>query len=360
MRIRCGLYGSVLACLAGVGTFACAQPRARSASPNLVLPAPVTLHVTVTDKSGRLVSGLQKSDFTLLDNRRSVPIQEFAPSSASQQPLVVLVVDQVNTPGGGSGGNFGTFRNLSIAQTQIGKFLGGYQSHLPFPVSLVFLTDSGISQIKPTQDGASLSAALHDHKPELQAISNTAGINSQGNLFAISLNDLQSILTYEASVPQRKLIVWIGSGWPVLDNPSITLSVKQQKMFFQEIVTISNLLRTTGTTVYFVDPEGNTDVGTANTVLWQNYLKPVTRFSRAVPGSLALQVIAKQSGGLLRFGGNNVAQEVSACTEDASGGYDITFQPQASPQPNTWHSLEVRLSRRNLKARTLDGYYAQP
>jgi VWFA-related protein len=368
MRIHSIVLSAVLAA-SGCALQAKAQPASPAGQP---LPAPATIHVTVTDASGQLVSGLKKSDFKLLDDGHSVPIQELAASVPAQPPLVVIVMDQVNSTNIARGNYQGEgdqsfqgeslrgFQNLSIAQAQIGKFLASYQSRLPFPVSLVFLTDAGIKQIPPTNDGAALSGALHKHKPELQPISHTAGFYDETNLLEISLGDLQSILTYEARFPQRKLIVWVGPGWPVLDTPQLTLSVKQQKLFFQEIVTISNLLRFTNATVYSVDPEGNSDAATMKTVNWQHYLQPVSSFNKAEPGNLALQVLATQSGGLLRFGGNQVAQEISSCTQDASGGYDLTFQPRSSETPNTWRSLRVKVDRRGVTVRTLAGYYAQP
>jgi VWFA-related protein len=355
MRIRCGVYCGMLACFAWSASTWAQPPAAAPAA--TAQPAPITVHVTVTDKSGHLVSGLQKSDFTLLDDRHAVPIQDFDAASPAQPPLVMILIDQVNSQITTQVGNSYAFRDLSQTQTQIGNFLASYHSHLPFPVSLMFLTNSGVDEIKPTVDGTALSAVLRQHLPQLQVMKKA--LYQRLNLFNISLDNLETILANKANVPQRKLLIWVGSGWPVIDTPSVTLTIQQQKQFFQSIVVMSDLLRVTNTTLYAVDPEGNTDVGNSNTVFWQDFLKPVTRVDKALPGDLALQVLALQSGGLLRIGGNNVAQAVTACTQDASGGYDLTFQPQADSNMTTFHPLEVKLDKRGLKARTLDGYYTQ-
>jgi VWFA-related protein len=323
------------------------QAGAQTAQP--ALPAPMTIHVTVSDKAGNPVNGLHQSDFKLLDDDHSSPIQDFAASQAAP-PLVVLVVDEVNEP----------FQYLSLEQEQIRHFLGQYQGHLPFPVSLIFLSDSGMQQVKPTTDGNALSALLSKHKADLRVISGDNTLYSGEARFQLSTRALETVLNYEAGYPGRKLLVWISQGWPTLDLPDVMLSVKEQQSIFGMIVTASNLLRFTNTTVYSVDPEGTGDVASMHSVEWQNYQKPVSRFSKAEYGDLAVQVLAEQTGGLVRFGGNNTAQDLSGCLQDAPGGYDLTFQPQGSDKPNTWHTVRVKVDRGGDSVRTLDGYFAQP
>jgi len=346
MQMRFVWFCAILG-VSGWGLQAGAQTAAPAA--NHPLPAPVTIHVTVTDKAGNLVHGLHPSDFTLLDDEHSVPIQSVAVTQDTP-PLVVLVMDEVNEP----------FRALSIEQRQIEIFLSRNQGHLPFPVSLIFLTDSGMQQIKPTTDGNALNAVLEKHGADLRAISGNNSLYNDEALFQTSLRALETILDYEAGYTGRKLLVWISKGWPTLDKPDVMLSVKEQENIFGLIVTASNLLRFTNTTVYSVDPEGNYDVGDIHNYDWHTYQKPVSRFDRSQYGDLAVQVLAEQSGGMVRMGGNDIAQEMARCVQDANGGYDLTFQPQASDKPNTWHPLRVKVDKGGVEVRALDGYYAQP
>lgn len=346
MRLRFRLFCAI------VVVWACGSPApAQTALPEAShpAPAPMTFHVTVTDKAGNPVNGLQRSDFTLLDDEHPVTIQSVA-AQQSTPPLVVLVIDEVNEP----------FRALSLEQKQIEAFLSQNQGHLPFPVSLIFLTDSGLQQIKPSTDGSALSAVLAKHRADLRVISGNHSLYNDEALFQMSMRALETILDYEAGYPGRKLLIWVSQGWPTLDMPDVMLSVKEQTNIFGLIVTASNLLRFTNTTVYSVDPEGNYDVGNLHNMEWQNFRKPVSRFNKAQYGDLAVQVLAEQSGGLVRMGGNAVAQEISRCAQDGSGGYDVTFQPQSSDQANTWHSLRVKVDRGGTTVRALDGYFAQP
>jgi len=346
MRLRVGLFCAIVAVWAG-GSQAPAQTALTDA--NHPAPAPMTFHVTVTDKAGNPVNGLRASDFTLLDDEHPVTIQSVA-AQQTTPPLVVLVVDEVNEP----------FRALSIEQKQIEAFLTQNQGHLPFPVSLIFLTDSGMQQIKPSTDGTALSALLAKHRADLRVISGNHSLYNDEALFQTSMRALETILDYEAGYPGRKLLIWVSQGWPTLDLPDVMLSVKEQSDIFGMIVTASNLLRFTSTTIYSVDPEGNYDVGNLHNVEWENFRKPVSRFNQAQYGDLAVQVLAEHSGGLVRMGGNAVAQEVSRCAQDASGGYDLTFQPQASDKPNTWHALRVKVGKGGTTVRALNGYFAQP
>jgi hypothetical protein len=76
-------------------------------------------------------------------------------------------------------------------------------------------------------------------------------------------------------------------------------------------------------------------------------------------GDLALQVLAVQSGGRVSSG-NDVAEEIARCVQDANAYYVITFAPPAADGPNEYHALEVKMGQPHLKAQTTTGYYAQP
>src|ERR1039458_7959648 len=77
-------------------------------------------------------------------------------------------------------------------------------------------------------------------------------------------------------------------------------------------------------------------------------------------GDLALQVLAFQSGGRVLTSGNDVAEEIARCVQDANAYYVITFAPPAADGPNEYHALEVKIGQPHLKAQTTAGYYAQP
>jgi VWFA-related protein len=325
------------------------------ASPAAAHPSPIELDVVVTDKENHPVRGLQQADFTLLDDGHPAAIQSFqAMSSAAGQnePLqVVIVVDEVNTG----------FVALSTARPQLHTFLTQNGGHLPFPVTFVFMTDTGIQQVnQPSTDGDQLDAQLQKTQSTLRAIPQSAGFYGGTDRLQISMKALYSLVSGLAPLQGRKLVLWISQGWWTFDNPDVYVSEQQRKSFFSAIVDLSTAMRNGRITLYAIDPWGTEDAGSFRNMQWQDYLKPVRDFKHSNPGDLALQVLATQSGGLALFGSNNVAGEISRCIDDGNAWYRITVDPQHADAPHTWHDLTVKLDKGGLKVRTRNGYYAEP
>jgi VWFA-related protein len=315
------------------------------------------LDVVVTDKSGHPVPGLQQSDFTLLDNNHPTAIQSFEAmgSAGAAQPSepvqAVIAIDEVNSG----------FVTLSEARPQLHNFLTQNQGHLPFPVTIVFLTDTGIQQVnQPTTDGNALDAALAKQQSTLRAIPESAGFYGGSDRLQISLKTLYSLTNNLAPLPGRKLMVWVSQGWWMFNNPNVYISEQQRKGFFSAIVDLSAALRQGRITVYAVDPHGTNDAGAFRNIEWQDFLKPVRDTKHADPGDLALQVVSTESGGLALYGSNNIGGEISQCLDDGKVFYRITFNPERADAPNTWHDLAVKLDKSGLKIRTRNGYYAGP
>ncbi|MGH9644622.1 MAG: hypothetical protein ACRD3Q_19635 [Terriglobales bacterium] len=111
----------------------------------------------VTDKSGAPIRGLQKEDFTLLDDREPQSIRFFHAFDTEAMPnnplaQVILVVDAVNTS---------VSAGLS-ERSEVRKFLlQNGDKPLPWPVSLVFFSPLGSKmQDAPSRDGNALARAL--------------------------------------------------------------------------------------------------------------------------------------------------------------------------------------------------------
>jgi len=315
---------------------------------------PITLNVVVTDKAGHPIQGLQKSDFTLLDDRQPVEIRSFAAhtwagGSASPE-AVFLLIDEVNTG----------FDTVGIEREQIESFLRRDGGHLPVPMAIFVLSDNGLNQLTSVStDGNSLADVLHKKNGELRALGRSGGFYGGADRFDISLRGLGSLSNYLARAQGRKLVIWISPGWWTFDNPDVIVSDKQERTFFSMLVANSAAMRNADVTLYAVDPRGTNDAGTLYEFIWESYLKPVKKPERSQPGNLALQVMAQHTGGRVLVGSNDVAGEIAACTEDASAWYTITFDPQRADKADTWHDLQVKVDKPGVTVRTLNGYYAQ-
>lgn len=314
----------------------------------------MTLQVSVTDRKGHPVTGLQASDFTLLDNGKAVKIDSFSglgeQAKPSEQVHAFLLVDEINTP----------FIGVSIERLQMQKFFRS-RAHLPVPVSVAFLTDTGIQQMgPPTSDGNKLADQLNQQDSQLRVIERSAGFYGGAERMQLSVSQLQQIAAATTHMPGRKLIIWVSPGWWMFDNPDVITSMRQQRGIFADLVNLSWTLRSGHDTLFSVDPEGLYDAGSLRTMLWRDFLKPVQSARQAQLGNLALQVQAQHSGGLVLFDSNDVAGEINQCIQSGLERYRLAFQPQPGTEGITWHSLDVRVDKPGVRVLTRNGYYAAP
>lgn len=315
----------------------------------------ITLDVLVTDKSGKPISGLQQTDFTVLENKQARQIASFQAvgggAAAADPPVeAILLVDEVNT----------TFTNVASGRDNVVKFLGRNGGHLALPVSMVFFSDSGTTvPDRPSRDGNALIAEVNGRESGLRATRRSQGFYGARERLNLSLQALEDFAEDAAKRPGRKLVVWISPGWPLLSESEVELTSESRQWIFDNIVALSDRLRLARITLDVVDPLGLADAGGTQTVYYKQFLKPVTTKSRALPGHVALQVLASQSGGLVLNSSNDVAGEIEKCVADASSFYVLSFDGLPADGPNEFRAIEIKIDRPGLAARTRSGYYAQ-
>jgi hypothetical protein len=71
-------------------------------------------------------------------------------------------------------------------------------------------------------------------------------------------------------------------------------------------------------------------------------------------------VIAAQTGGRVLYGNNDTGKMISQCLADSTAFYEMTFDAPSATLANEYHSLDVKVNKPGLKARTRMGYYTQP
>jgi VWFA-related protein len=327
------------------------------------LPAPggsgrqITLDVQVTDKAGTPIRGLQKQDFTLLDNKQPQTIASFhAVDSGTAAPNdppaeVVLVVDAVNA----------NFRTVTYERSEVRKFLLQNGGKLAQPVSLIIFSDSGTKiQHEASRDGNALAALYDQEQTGLRSINRSQGFYGAADRFDLSLKTLSSIASYERGRPGRKLVIWISPGWPYLSGPNVQLTSKDEQHLFATIVGASAGLRQARITLYSVDPLGLADAGGTWVTYYEDFVKGATSPSRALPGDLALQVLAIQSGGRTFNSSNDLTGAIASCASDAAAFYVLSFNSSPADKPDEYHTISVTIDKPGVTARTRTGYYSQP
>jgi VWFA-related protein len=335
------------------------QLHPRPAEPEKIPSPPPTdrqieLTIQVTDKSGAAVRGLQKEDFTVLDDKRPQNILSFkaVDEPAAASPVeIVLVVDAVNA----------SFQAVTYERNELKKFLLQNGGKLAQPVSLVVFADTGTEmQQGSSRDGNALAALYDQYETGLRIINRSQGFYGAADRFTLSLRTLTSLASYEGKQPGRKLMIWFSPGWPLLTGPSIEYTRKDEEGFFNSIVALSNQLRAANVTLYSIDPLGLADAGGVRISYYEEFLRGVPFASRAQAADLSLQVLAVQSGGRVLNASNDITAEIAKCTADAEAFYVLSFEAAHADHANEYHAIEVKVDKPGAKARTRTGYYAQP
>jgi VWFA-related protein len=311
----------------------------------------ISLDVVVTPKSGLPVADLQQQDFTILDNKTPRHITSFHALGGSQAPIqVILVIDAVNLP----------YERIAYERGEIDKFLHANGGRLAYPTALAFFTDKGIqAQQGSFTDGNELSASMDSYAVGLRDIRRSSQWEARDR-FQLSVTALRELVGSVADRPQRKIILWVSPGWPLLSGPGVYLDPKQQGQLFSTIAELSTQLRQANVTLYSINPIGAAE-SIGRTFYYQDFLKGVSKPGQVQVGDLSLQVLATQSGGLVLNGSNSTATLLEQCMADTEAYYVLSFDPPpTADHPNEYHHIEVQVARPGLTARTRDGYYLQP
>jgi len=324
---------------------------------SLLIPeGKIKLDVVVNDAAGKPVLGLEPWDFKILDNgqpRKVLSFQRFDGVQVKPDPPVevVLVIDMLNLP----------FQQVAYVRTQLDAFLRQNGGHLKQPVSVAQLTDAGLRvQSRPSIDGdaiASVAAAIKEH---VSTINPAMGGEGWVERFQRSARAMDNIAQNELKRPGRKLVIWVGPGWPMLNRPSDGYTERQQRRNFHSIVEISTALREARITMYSVSPMINL-LGGQNPMLYQHFLSPVKTAHDAEAGNLGLKVLVTQTGGKILGPDNDLVSQINRCIDDANTFYRISFDPPPAQLADEYHDLSVSVADHpGVVVRTNASYYNQP
>ena len=312
--------------------------------------------MVVTDGAGRPVTGLQPWDFKLLDNNQPRKILSFSAfDSAAVKPdppvEIILVIDTANLP----------FQQVAFVRGEIDGFLHQYGGKLRQPLSLILLTETNIKvQPRPSLDGNAIAKVASGINAHISTINPAMGGEGYLERFQVSVKQLSVIAENEAKKPGRKLLIWVGPGWPMLNRRSDSFSEREQRRWFNSIVELSNDLREARIVLYSVAPGDATVEAGRFTILYQKFLKSVQSAQQADPGNLALKVLVTHTGGQIMGPDNDLVSQINHCIEDANSFYRISFDPPVAQHNDEYHDLRVQVGRPGLTVRTNTGYYDEP
>jgi hypothetical protein len=287
----------------------------------------IHLDVVVTDKSGKPVTGLTLKDFTLLDNSQPAKILSFHAFDGTAQndeppTEVILLLDAVNIP----------------------------------IQALFILSSQGLDlQRQPLLDGNQLADEASQRDNKLRALTASAGMHGEVENYQFSVRMMKVIAREEAKKPGRKLLIWTGFGWPLVDSSFWGMTTEDLQTLFNTIAQLSTQLREARISVYNVS--SGTDMASA---AYEGFLKGVNTYKKSNSANLALKVLVVQTGGAIYGPDNNMAAQINRCVQDAGTYYTLSFDPPQAAQANEYHDLKVTVGQPKLIVRTSTGYYNQP
>jgi VWFA-related protein len=300
----------------------------------------IHLDVSVTNRDGQPVFGLNREDFELLDeghSQRILSFHAFSGQSAQSSPptQIILFVDTFEMP------------NVEASRVQLGveQFLRQNGGHLAQPVSIFGLSGDGFWTValSNSTDGNVLASSLLNHSRLV--------LSRQPN----ALRALGSIAAGQRRKRGRKVLLWIGPGCGKgtgIFPPSHNEGLKT----FDPIYWFTTLLREARLSIeeLTVGQEGPCAPG------YQQYLTGPRTVREADDRFLYKKVLAIQSGGSVVDDSSDLVAEINSSVRRAPTFYTLSFDPPFALQDHEYHSLAVRVARPGLLARTNTSYYDEP
>jgi VWFA-related protein len=326
-------------------------PKPQGAPGAITAEGQIRFDIVVTDAAGKPVAGLEPWDFKLLDDnqpRKILSFKAFDGAAVKPEPPVevILVLDMANLP----------FQQVAFVRSEVDQFLRAHEGHLGQPVTIAQLTSAGIRiQPRPSVDGNALAGLVDQIKGGISTVNSAMGGEGFVERFQTSIRALSSLAENEARKPGRKLLIWIGPGWPMLERPKEGSPDRAQSLNFAGIVELSTRLREARMVLYSVAP-----AGTPYSFAYRDFLKGVQSPRQVSSGNLALKVLVTQTGGQILGPDNDLAAQIDRCIADANVFYRISFNPQPAQHSDEYHDLSVQVDKPGVTVRTNTGYYNQP
>lgn len=340
----------------------------------------MTLNVQVTDAAGKPVTDLDGQDFTILDNNQSRKLAAFHAidgQAMNDATEVVILLDAVNS----------TTSALEAEKDGIFKFLAASHGPLPYPTSFVLWSNGHLKATAATTDRNAVGRAfvgitknLHSNacSPADAPVAQTVGAGAPGPYGAVgdsatavaqclqvhfkdSIGALDGIAQQRLTVGGRTILIWVGPGWPLLSDVEFNrLSPAARKAYFAEIVTVLHDLEAAQITLDALGPRDSARNAEIDRVDLQGLKAGTASPENAVPGSLALQVLAQQTGGHVNSGSSSIPADLGKFLDDADWYYMLSFNPPPPQNGVELRPIEVKVNRPGVTVRTATAYYATP
>lgn len=333
----------------------------------------VQMSVVAQDKQGRPVVDLKKEDFEVFDNGKLCTINVFvveAPGSTAQpRPLprysftnqfarttgarsgyAVILLDWLNTP----------WSDQARSRQQVVQML--QRIELNDKVAL-YVLDRGLRVVSDFGgDKATLLeklAALRGDPRDLLEVpapaiadASVSGSNQfpadfskEEQVFFLdrrvqdTLLAFQEIADHLATVPGRKILIWVSAGFPLsIDSRVVDGAAPGERAYSAEIGRAIQKLNDADVAVYPIDARGLTASPNAVITIW------------------TMREFAQRTGGLAWYNRNDLDLGMRNALDDVRFSYTIGFSPPEEAS-HGFHKVRVKVRRPGVNLRYRDGYY---
>jgi VWFA-related protein len=374
----------------------------------------VQISVTVHDKNGP-VSGLKKSDFTILEQGKPRSVSLFSVTAAESQvqkapPLppntfsnyiehhasrpstvTVILFDTLNTPA----------ENQIYARQELLKFMKELQPQdrialytltKKLNILLDFTADAGeitrtLDRFRGAQSfeleaAAKTGASEAGLLPASQGIGANAVVNGNLDIAAQMESDfytesrvrmtaqaLEAIANHVARLPGRKNLVWVSAAFPMALNMNLINPLLQRHDFNTELRRAVRAVNEANMAIYPVDARGligfSSFEGTQAGPTPSAALFPQRRPSEAASptdhfpeGIEAMNELAGRTGGRAFYNSMDLKGAVRKALQDSDLTYTLGFYPEPNSLDNKFHDIKVEVNRKGLDVRYRKGYFA--
>jgi VWFA-related protein len=334
----------------------------------------VVLDVVVTDKSGHPVKGLKREDFTLLEDTGSQKIALFeSPEQRSQVPAVIegkhgdvvvpapstesalspsaisiLVLDELNSD----------IHDQAEARVAIQKFLKTHGPRLNQPTALMLLGQKRLELLHDyTQDADALLTALHQRHAELPFGLLTAETYGAGERFGKTLWALQQIGDANAHFGGRKNVIWVGPGFPAINELRREDALQWNKLSGAMGQTAS-MLWDARVAVYTLNPRGLEVAPEQYATMGVDSAALFVGTQDQASGDLLFESVALQTGGRIIRLENDLDTAIGQDLDDGQNYYTLAYYPANHDWNDKFRSVLVTVKGEGLQVRTRSGYFA--
>ncbi len=339
---------ALILCFAGVCVSA-AQDATPAGLTFRVTSRLVVLDVSVVDKTGNPISGLQNGDFSVLEdgqNRHLDHVEEVATTaSEKQQTNWIFVLDALNTP----------FEEAAFAHKSLRDYFEKQAPTLRHPITLIAIDDRGSHTLADTTcSRTALIAALNGYKPVLPS----ALLRGDGeHLVVSSVYMLRQLAFANNGTRGRKAIIWIGKGFPSIVTNNLP---KQSAVNLQALMeNLTSSFLDARVTLFHVDTAlaGTAIPSPSSTNLEDAFDTSPEPFA----DSFSFGTLMEQTGGHIFYNSNDIDKEVAHIVTLGSSYYTLSYIP--SPvlgETNIYRHIRVVVNRPGLIVSTRRGFYTHP